>query len=424
MTLLVPATLALAAGLTDVEFRELYRTPKVMTGDTVTLLLVAALVFVLGALLAALGRARPAHTTTLLELDAAQWRTLQRAAEVLFALTVVGYTAWIASAVGNGLTPGRLREALLVPSAATSVEPLFVTVPGVTTLTQTGVAFVVVASLLLLHRRGRWIAPMLGLMLLLAVLRAYLLTERLALIELGIPLTVVFASHGVRAGRDAARIAVKLAPLVLIPLLIAVFGVLEYSRSWQYYSARTQQSYVEFTVTRLGGYYATAYNNAEIALRHQAEPGRVPYGTIAGLWEAPGVSQLELYERLNGGRGTPLLDENDDVLVLHGNPEYNSPGGLAVPVVDYGVAGGLAFLLGAGLLLGLVYRWFTERRPAAVLVYPVLATGLFELPRYLYWPQGRATPALAALLLIGALVHRAAGHPRTARRADVIAQSS
>ncbi|MDP9377899.1 MAG: oligosaccharide repeat unit polymerase [Actinomycetota bacterium] len=404
--LVVPAGLALAAGLDDVSFRELYRTPKVLTGGIVTMFLTGALVFVLASFLPQLGERRRRVGGPLLKLTERQWIAMGRAADILLALTLLGYATWLASAVLHGLTPARLLAALLTPSSATSVEQLFVTVPGLTTLTQAGIPFVIVAVLLMLHQRGRWIALKLGMILVLTLLRAFLLTERLSLIELSIPIVVLSAAHFARSGSPWVRRAVSVAPLVLLPSVIVLFGALEYTRSWSFYSARTQQNYVEFTLTRIGGYYATAYNNGAIGLRHQAEPGRIPYGTVAGFWEAPMIGQLGLYQRLNGEGESPLLDENDDVLVLHGNPEYNSPGGLAVPFIDYGPGGGLAYLSVAGLLLGAAYRGFNESNVTAVLVYPMLATGLFELPRYLYWPQGRATPGFVALLALAFYLHR------------------
>ena len=42
-----------------------------------------------------------------------------------------------------------------------------------------------------------------------------------------------------------------------------------------------------------------------------------------------------------------------------------------------------------------------KRHLNLVLLYPPLVTGLFEVPRYLYWTQGRLAPALVALALIG-----------------------
>jgi hypothetical protein len=65
----------------------------------------------------------------------------------------------------------------------------------------------------------------------------------------------------------------------------------------------------------------------------------------------------------------------------------------------------------AGLLLGLAYRAFCNGSLYLLLLYPPLVTGLFEVPRYLYWTQGRLAPALAALALIGWWASR---HPQRA----------
>ena len=120
------------------------------------------------------------------------------------------------------------------------------------------------------------------------------------------------------------------------------------------------------------------------------------------------MSQLGLYQRLNHGATSPVLDVDNPILFLHGNPEYNSPGGLGVPFQDYGEVGGLLFFLVAGFGIGRVHRAFIRSSTTAVLFYPILATGLFELPRYLYWSQGRVTPAFVATGVV-AYVLRDAG---------------
>jgi hypothetical protein len=413
VALIVPGTLWLAWRLSDQQYRDFYRTPKVLTADVATMLVAGALAFVLGALVVRLGGMRRTARAPMLTLNDAQWSTLRRAERVLFALTTVGYAAWVVSAIRHGLTPGALVGAILHPSSET-VEYLFVTVPGITTLTQFGIAYVVVATLLLLHRRAPKIGRRLGLVLLLTALRALLITERLALIEMALPVAVVVAAHFSTRGTRASRTLIAVAPVALIASLALVFGIFEHSRSWTFFQVRTQQSYVEFTLTRLAGYYVTSYNNSAIAWDFQRYPGRIPYGTITGLWEAPVVSQLGLYDKLTPASGSvpageEPLEKSLQLLDLHGNPEYNNPGGLGAPFIDYGVAGGVLFLLLAGAVLGFAHGSFLAGGPTAVLTYPVLANGLFDLPRYLYWPQGRATPALLAALLVGYALHRRAG---------------
>jgi hypothetical protein len=41
-----------------------------------------------------------------------------------------------------------------------------------------------------------------------------------------------------------------------------------------------------------------------------------------------------------------------------------------------------------------------------MLLHPVFLTGLFELPRYLYLPEGRVLPALVVLVLVGLRLRR------------------
>jgi hypothetical protein len=414
VVLIVPGTLWLASKLSDQQYRDFYRSPKILTADVATMLLAGALAFVLGALLVRLRGMRSTPRSPLLALNEAQWSVLRRAERVLFALTAIGYAAWVASAVRHGLTPGSLVGAILHPSAQT-VEDLFVTVPGFTTLTQFGIAYVVVATLLLLHGRGWRIGRKLAFILVVTALRAILITERLALIEIALPVVVLLATHFSTRGGRATRLLIAGAPVALIASLAVVFGIFEHSRSWTFFQTRTQQSYVGFTLTRLAGYYVTSYNNSAIAWEFQRYPGRVPYGTIAGLWDAPIVSQMGLYDKLTPTSGSvPLgeepLERSLQLLDLHGNPEYNNPGGLGAPFVDYGVVGGVLCLLLAGAVLGFVHRSFLAGVPGAVLAYPVLVNGLFDLPRYLYWPQGRATPAILAALFVGYALHRRAGH--------------
>lgn len=272
-----------------------------------------------------------------------------------------------------------------------------------TTLTQLGIAYVVLAAVLLSSGRDRGLELRLALVLFLALLRTYFLTERLAVLELLIPLVAVAAlAISYRAGRIPARL-VQLAPFLLVPAVVAVFSAFEYSRSWVFYSQHRGGSFVQFALDRLAGYYGTAYNNGQLALLHD-EGGSVPYGSIEGFWTAPGIAQLHLYTLLTG-RSEP--DDFSTLLQQYGNPEFNSPGGVAIPFLDYGTVGGLAFFLVVGSLLGLAYRACCDGHLLAVLLYPVLATGLFEMPRYLYWGQGRVLPTLLALLLTWWYVSRA-----------------
>jgi hypothetical protein len=204
---------------------------------------------------------------------------------------------------------------------------------------------------------------------------------------------------------------VQIAPLVFIPTLIVGFGLAEYSRSWAFYSKQpNRESFVEFTVNRFTGYYATAYNNGQLNLTYGRYPNRVPYLSLEALWTAPVVAQLGVYKDLNHQDDEEHAAE---VLKQHGNPEFNSPGGLSIPFLDYGTVGGLIFFGLAGTVAGYLYRRFCRGDVLALLMYPVIVIGMFELPRYLYWTTGRVVPAVLAILVVSHYV-RAHGEASSA----------
>ena len=111
------------------------------------------------------------------------------------------------------------------------------------------------------------------------------------------------------------------------------------------------------------------------------------------MWDAPIISSLVTYEGVVGRPPIgPLLSEK-------ANPEFNSEGGLSQPYVDFGDAGGALYFLASGLFIGWMYRLFAGSRLIGMLSYPMVFVSLLEMPRYLYWSQGRATPGAIGLVL-------------------------
>ncbi|GAB3321576.1 hypothetical protein GCM10027451_43250 [Geodermatophilus aquaeductus] len=399
--LTVPVTLLISWRLGDAYFRQSWNTPKSLTDTTLLLFAAGAVLFALGGMLPLLlGAGRGRHAAS----PAAEVDTwfLHRAAVVLYRLTMVGYVALAVVGLSRGARPADLLEALTSQDAFDStLRTQFAPIAGITTLTQLGIAYVVVAVTLLTRQRDRYVARRLAVVLVLALMRAFFLTERLAILELAIPAVGILAMYAARRGRVQRRVTAA-APFVLVPGAVAVFGIFEYSRSWVFYS-QGGGSFFQFVIDRLAGYYATAYNNGQLALTYGTSGVRLPYGSIEAFWTAPGISQLDLYGQLTG-RYEP--DDFGTILQQYGNPEFNSPGGLSIPFVDYGTAGGLVFFLLAGLALGLAYLRWREGEFWASLVYPVALTGLLEMPRYLYWGQGRVLPSFVALVVIAWLARR------------------
>ncbi|GAB4063503.1 hypothetical protein GCM10028777_06790 [Angustibacter speluncae] len=402
LLLLVPGTLLLTFYLDDADFRLFYRATKSVPGDH--LLLLAAAVALLGAVatfVARVPRRRPGNA--LLPGGLAVPRTLRRSAEVLFWLTMAGYVAFAATGASRGVTLSQVLQLLVSQNAYEgNLKDEFAGVAGITTLTQCGIAFVVVATYVLLRVRDRRLLLQLGVVLLLSLVRSFVNSERLALIEVAVPLVAVVAMAARHSAVPARRLAARAAPVVLAPLLLALFALFEYSRSWTFFSTRTDQPFPVFAAVRLAGYYATSYNNGYLQLEHATYPGRLPRESVSFFWEAPFVSQLGLYDLL----GTPPPTTSQDVLERYANPEFNNLGGITAPMVDFGVIGGLVYLALLGAVIGLLYRGFREGTVLGALLYPVALTGLLELPRYLYLAQGRVVPAVLSLAVVGVLLLR------------------
>ena len=402
LLMVVPLSLAVAVQIPDSDYRFFYKVPRVIGADQAELFLLSAGALILGTLVPQAlraGRNRRPWTT----LVPAQLHLLRRAETVAFRLTMLGYLLLGALGVARGARPSLLIQSIVSQSNYSGrLKTLFAPVAGVTSLTQIGIAYVVIAGILMCYQGSRVMTRRLLIVLALGLLRSYLLTERLALLELLAPLIAIGATQLRQRRRGGGWLT--FAPIVAVPLLLVIFGAFEYSRSWVFYRNRTALSYPQFTVNRLAGYYATSYNNGALQLLHRHAAGsRLAYSSIEAFWTAPGIAQSKLYFRLTGHNGADLLNT---VLAQYGNPEFNNPGGLAVPAIDFGPAGGVLFFLIAGLLVGFAYRSWRSGQPLGLLVYPVLFTGLLEIPRYLYWTQGRVFPPLVFLMILAVMLNR------------------
>lgn len=415
-SLLVVAPTLIAANLMPESLYErAWRTPKGLDGRLTTLLLAVVVALVVGNLVVALTErdrsARPGVDWP--RLDPTTTAMLRRAYPVLIGLTLFGYAVWIGRGIARGLTLADVEAVLATQdNFKLPIKEKLDTLPGITTLTQAAIPAAVVGVLLDVRRPSARVRFWYRLVILLAAARAFMLAERLAIAEIVVPVLVLRAAVAARRSGPRGQLLLAIAPALAVGLLLSAFSISEYSRSWNWYSTRTDRSFVDFASERLLGYYATSHNNGALLLEH-GEVADVPFHTTSFVWQIPPGSQI----------GADIADDvsDDRRRVLHGfgNPEFNSPGGLASILADYGTAGGLAFAFGLGLVAGGLHLGFIHGRPLGLLLYPVVFTGMLELPRYLYWFQGRAVPAIAAPLFL-VLLH-SIRQRRAARRLALLA---
>ncbi len=192
------------------------------------------------------------------------------------------------------------------------------------------------------------------------------------------------------------------------------FGSFEYFRSWRYYQ-KSFDSYVEFTLWRVGGYYTTAHNNGAMALERQQKPYSIPYTTLRQVWTFPGLGSTPFaYDKL---AGFDPVAEYKQMLLRYGTPELNNEGGLFQPILDFGVAGYVVFWFGCGFVASRLYRGFLVGTLSGLVLYPLVFLAILETPRLLYLCYTRSFPALATLL---AVVWFAGRVPRSSPFADSI----
>lgn len=215
------------------------------------------------------------------------------------------------------------------------------------------------------------------LMLVLGVLvlaRALLTAERFALIEGVVAFALPYFAFRVKYAKIAASM-----PAIGLVLTIMLFAVGEYTRSWPYYEAQ-YSSFGAFVYERLIGYLATAVNNGSGVIE-TTSPVYAPFATAAWFHKLP------LWDVVDN----PFLIENPIRVYLNnlGNPEYNNPGGLLSPIIDYGVIGGSVCNIIIGFSCGVLFKNFMALKPVSILLYPTFYLGLVIVNQGFYWGDPR-----------------------------------
>lgn len=172
-------------------------------------------------------------------------------------LTIAAYGVWFGSGV---VRAGGVIE--FVHAWTTTPEivksELLRTIPGVTTMTQLAVAALPLAIAFGVHRR-RGMMPLLATVVALAFIRSFVFSERLALLELVVPLVYL------GLGRRVVLVprAVLFAGASVLAVLV-LFSATEARRSIVY----THNFSVTHMTARFFGYYLTSENNALVVADH------------------------------------------------------------------------------------------------------------------------------------------------------------
>jgi oligosaccharide repeat unit polymerase len=351
---------------------------------------------------------------------AATWETYRRSRLLpfvrgLMVLSLVAYLGWFAVGMARAGGPGPFIHTWL--TAPFTVKTVYLrTVPGLTTLTQIAVAAIPLAFAFGLLHRGSRLRPLVVWLVVLAAARSFVFSERLAMLEIVIPL--VFLALADR------RVVLPKAVLYGIGLVLAiliVFTVTELRRTYSY----THNATPTRVTARFFGYYLTGVNNGSMAIDDY--PAATPFGnTGAILWKFPVLSSVHA----DGfpGLGTLSLRYNDlfgkdlgtfwnAALSQQGlSQEYNAYSTPGYMAGDFGW-----FALPALLLLGLYSgALYTRSRSSSFhrALYAVWLIGLLEFMRIMYFFDTRTLPAYLAFAAVYVSIARRARYVSPVPRAD------
>ncbi|WP_210480595.1 hypothetical protein [Naasia sp. SYSU D00948] len=339
-------------------------------------------------------------------------RRISRATTVLAVLTFAAYAAWILIALIRGLTLDVVIAMLQGQPAAMYVfkQDLLVPVSGVTTWTQLGP---VLLSLLIIEGkvRGSYRRRVILALLVLVVLRSYFNSERLALVEVVVAGLITLATLAPTRTANFDRVSVAAGAYATGWAGLAVFfGAWEASRSWAYHASSYQGTLVDFSLQRMFGYYATAFNNGALMTSVSAPPDLLAVFPVLGL-----VPQLG--ERLQSSSSISYLE----ALTQQSNPEFNNPSGLLVADAAFGPIGGAALVSLTVLGVMLITVLASSGSVAGLVAYSSTAVGVLELARIYYFGDSRFLPVVIALVVLALYLRRekpakrARPTPRTGR---------
>lgn len=313
--------------------------------------------------------------------------------EFLAIATITAYAVWFHKLL---LNPKLLLDIVTGVAGAVYATRLETqTISGATTATQFGLAYVT------MYLHARWINAatlprrfqvyfyaLLGC----AAFRAFGWAERLALIEILVPIVILYLGHRARPQGRFVRLSVAAAPVIGIVVLLVFFGVTEYFRSWSTYYRHQDVAYLDFVLSRVTSYYYTALNNGAALLDNVDWPN----------WGFEHVLQwLHRFPILVGPIFRFVIEAKQDQNFLrsYGDPEFNNLSGIFTVYHDLDIPGGLLFAALWGALMGFLYQGYRSARGIGVLLYPVTFIGVIEAMRILYLCSSRAFPALLAIAI-------------------------
>ncbi|WP_329606768.1 O-antigen polymerase [Paraburkholderia polaris] len=322
-------------------------------------------------------------TVTQVPVEISRW-----VLDALFVLSLIGYLTMMSGVIAH---PALILSFFDGNANAYDLLEVKGRIAGISTLTQVAVAYVPLYFYVFrqpergITRYKIYLLVLLGL----ALLRSFIFAERLALIEVVIPLVLMFLKF--RRSHRPSRI-LMLGPYAAIVPLVGFFIANEYNRSWASYYINVYNNIFEFAIDRLGLYYSTALNNGAGILKILGWGVGEPVFTFDWLFRFPVLGDFLLARP----------DFNADYLVFLSNnadPEFNNPSGIFVHFYEWGWFG-LFVAAFIGWVFSRSYSGWRNGNGFWCCAHPVLMVSLFEILRVPILFSGRNFVSIAMLLIV------------------------
>ena len=270
------------------------------------------------------------------------------------------------------------------------------TIGGITTLAQCGLSYIILymdrvwgLKQPIPKRRFAWyFYVILGL----SMFRSYAWGERLAAIELMVPVGLLFFCYRDRGTHPVMRVIRAFGPILGLVALIGFFGLMEFFRSWSAYES-AESGFWSFVMRRFLSYYYGSLNNGSGLLLTMDWP----------TYEMEHIFQwLYRFPALIG----PIFRYAFDVQTLdfvflgkYADPEFTNMSGIFTIFYDVGLAGALLYAGIWGCFAGASYACVQARRGILRLFYPLFFLSVLEIMRILYMSDVRVFPVILSLVL-------------------------
>lgn len=207
------------------------------------------------------------------------------------------------------------------------------------------------------------------------VVRAFLMADRLAIIEAAIAFALPRLALQKRVSKWVAWY-----PAIGFVLVFSLFMAGEYTRSWGYFRY-SGVNFFQFGIDRLTAYLATSTNNGAGVL---AISGPV----YAPMLTADFYYQLPIWDFVTN----PLQPDRPvgEFLRLYGNAEYTNPGGFLSPTIDYGYTLGAIVMVIFGFAGGYIFSLYRNKQYFGLITFPLMFIGYLIINQSFYWSNSRA----------------------------------